>query len=119
MTDAIDGCTVLVEVRTGRRSHCRSISRAQISTRNDSEQPFAITLEVLRYHRLQLQPWIVRIPDKQLHHLEKVPNHPGLYRLTSVLYLGDDQSEDTAFCARPPVIVSDLDLEHDGDKDST
>lgn len=114
ITDITDGCCVLVEVRSGRRNHWRTIARAQISKRNDSEQAIEIILEIRRYHRKQLQPWIIRIPDQQLRHLEEVPTRPGLYRLTSVLYLGDDQSEDTFGPARPPVIVSEHDLNRDG-----
>lgn len=109
---------MLVEVRSGRRNHWLTVARAQISRRNDSEQAIQITLEIRRYHRKQLQPWIIRIPDQQLRHLEEVSTRPGVNRLASVLYLGDDQSEDTFGPAQPPVIVSEHDLNSDGGEGS-
>jgi hypothetical protein len=117
-TDMTEACKVLVELRTGRRNHSRTIARARVSRRNDSEQEIEITLEIRRYHRKQLQPWSIRVPDQQLRHIEQVASLPGLYRLTSVLYLGDDQSEDTSGRTRPPVIVSEHDLKSDGGEGS-
>jgi hypothetical protein len=110
ITDMTEGCKVLVGLRTGRRHHSRTIAKARVSRRNDSEHAIEITLEIRRYHRKQLQPLIIRVPDQQLRDIEEIPTLPGLYRLTSVLYLGDDQSEDTFGRTRPPVIFSEQDL---------
>ena len=58
------------------------------------------------------------VPYQRLRPFEKVTGRPGLYCLTSVLYLGDYQGEGTLGCARPTVIVSEHGFESDGVEDS-
>ena len=112
LTTAMDGCRVLLEIRWGRRSHGRVLARGRITEGEDPAHAIAVTLEVPNRCRIGQRPPIpVRVPDKQLRDFEIVPGYPDLFRLSSVLYIGDAQCEDTMGWCRPPIIISKSDLD--------
>jgi hypothetical protein len=101
----LDGKRALIEVREGRRWH-----RVVIATlRKEGESVFAVFREQYPQHRPE--PAKVKIPEKQLGHFELVSHADYDLKFTSVLYRVDHQSEDTGAWVRPPIIVTQADID--------
>jgi len=101
----LDGKRALIEVREGRRWH-----RVVIATlKKEGDSVFAVFGEQYPQHRPE--PAKIKIPERSLAHFEAVQHPDYDLKFQSVLYRRDDQSEDTLACARPPIIVTQADID--------
>lgn len=100
-----DGKRAWIEVREGRRWH-----RVVVAVLKKEEGGlFAIFREAYPEH--YPEPAKIKIPDKQLGHFQAV-DHPDYdFTFSSVLYRVDHQSEDSGAWVRPPIFVTQADIE--------
>jgi len=100
-TAEIAGKRALIEVRFFRRTH-----RLVIATLQKEEESLYAVFE----GRNHSGPFRIKIDQEKLALFDAVQRADYDFRYRAVLYLNDDQSEDTPLCAKPPTIVSHEDI---------
>ncbi len=94
-----------MEVREGRRWH-----RFVIATlTQEAGGVFAVFREQYPQHRPE--PAKIRVPDEHLSLFESVKHRDYELKFQSVLHRVDVESDDTVACARPPIIVTQADID--------
>jgi len=101
----LDGRRALIEVREGRRWH-----RFVVATlKEEADGLFAIFREQYPQHRPE--PAKIKIPEKHLSLFEQVTHRDYELKFRSVLHRVDVESDDTVACARPPIIVTQAEID--------
>ncbi len=101
----LDGKRALIEVREGRRWH-----RFVIATlKKEADGLFAVFRE--RYPQHRPEPAKIKIPEKHASMFEPVVHRDYELKFQSVLHRVDVESDDTVACARPPIVVTQADID--------
>jgi hypothetical protein len=98
--------TVLAEFRLGRRWHFRSVGTIRVYAPDDSGRAAVELVMPTAYPKPGREVRVIPLTDEQVTHLRRVEIGAHDFVYDGVLYLNDDQSEDTCACAKPPQIVS-------------
>ena len=106
----LDGKRVLIEVREYRRMHRIVIARIQ----KEDDGLYAIFREAYPEH--YPAPAKIKIPDKHLTLFIPVLHTEYEYKFQSVLLRGDPQTDDECGWVRPPVIVTQDDINDEKSK---
>jgi hypothetical protein len=98
--------TVLVELRLGRRWHFRSVGTIRVHAPDDSSRASVDLVMPTAYPKPGNEFRVIPLTDEQVGRLRPagVKTHDFVY--DGVLYLNDDQSEDTGAWTRPPKMVT-------------
>jgi hypothetical protein len=98
--------TVLAEFRLGRRWHFRSVGKIRVSEPNNSSRVAVELVMPTAYPKPDNRFKAISLTDEQLSRLRRadIGTHDFVY--DGVLYLNDDESEDTKAYAKPPRIVT-------------
>jgi hypothetical protein len=98
--------TVMAEFRLGRRWHFRSVGTIRVHEADGSSRA-AVELVMPTAHRKPDERFrVIPLTDEQISRLRRadIGTHDFIY--DGVLYLNDDESEDTGAWTRPPKIVT-------------
>ena len=97
--------TVLAEFRLGRRWHFRSVGTINIRKPDGPGQPSVELVMPTAYPKPGKRFRVISLTGEQVERLRQtdVGTHDFIYE--GVLYLNDDESEDTKPGAQPPKIV--------------
>ena len=98
--------TVLAEFRLGRRWHFRSVGTIRVHAPDDSGRTAVDLVMPTAYPKPGSELRVIPLTDEQIARLRPsdIKTHDFIY--DGVLFLNDDESEDTKACARPPKIVT-------------
>src|ERR1700677_2950450 len=98
--------TVLAEFRLGRRWHFRSVGTIRIRNPDDLGRAVIELVMPTAHSKPGKEFRVISLTDEQIMRLRLagVETHDFVY--DGVLYLNNDESEDTKACARPPKVVT-------------
>jgi hypothetical protein len=101
----LDGKRAYIEVREGRRWHRMVVA----DLKKEEDGLYAIFREA--YPKHYPEPSKIKIPEKLLSLFEPVCHADYDFRLRSVLLKRDPQSDDECGWVRPPIIVTQADID--------
>jgi len=98
--------TVLTEFRLGRRWHFRSVGTIRICEPDNSGRTAVELVMPTAFPKPDKRFRVISLTDEQVLRLRRVDIGTHDFVYDGVLYLNDDESEDTKACAKPPQIVT-------------